>query len=153
MPVEWFSRDKCMELLSEAVYGRLATCGDQGRPYITPINFVLREGKIYFHTGFRGRKLDNLEQNPQICLEISEAGKIYAAPHARDFTMRFWSVLVFGRAAEVEDENLKLTVMNLLLEKYAPGYRYEPLSLADMGSVNVIEITMDEVSGKVSVDP
>lgn len=110
-------------------------------------------GKIYFHTGFRGRKLDNLEQNPQICLEISEAGKIYAAPHARDFTMRFWSVLVFGRAAEVEDENLKLTVMNLLLEKYAPGYRYEPLSLADMGSVNVIEITMDEVSGKVSVDP
>ena len=153
MPVEWFSRDKCMELLARAVYGRLATCGEDGQPYITPINPVVLENKIYFHTGFRGRKLENLRCNPRACLEISEVGKIYAAPHARDFTMRFWSVLLFGRAAEVEDENLKLKVMNLLLEKYASGYRYEPLSLDDMEGVNVVEITMDEISGKVSVDP
>ena len=67
-------------------YGRLATCGDNGQPYITPINFVIRDDKIYFHTGFQGRKLDNLRYNPQVCLEISEPGKIYATPHARNFT-------------------------------------------------------------------
>ncbi len=153
MPVKWFSRDKCIELLAKAVSGRLATSEESGQPYITPINPVVLENKIYFHTGFQGRKLGNLRNNPRVCLEISEAGKIYATPHARDFTMRFWSVLVFGRASEVEDENLKLTVMNLLLEKYASGYRYEPLSLDDMEGVNVVEITMDEISGKQSVDP
>lgn len=109
--------------------------------------------KIYFHTGFRGRKLGNLERNPQVCLEISEPGEIYATPHARDFTMRFWSVLVFGEAHPVNDRKLKLTVMNLLLDKYARGYSSEPLSPADMELVNVIAITMDEVSGKVSVNP
>ena len=34
MPVEYFARGKCIELLSKAVYGRLATCGDNGQPYI-----------------------------------------------------------------------------------------------------------------------
>lgn len=153
MPVEWLSRNKCVELLSQAVYGRLASCGDDEKPYITPVNFVLFDDKIYFHSGFRGRKLDNLQQNPRVCLEISEPGKIYAPPRARDFTMRFWSVLVFGKASVVEDRGLKLTVMNSLMEKYAHGYRYEPLTLADMDAVNVIAVTMDEISGKASVDP
>lgn len=153
MPVEYFAREKCIELLSKAVYGRLATCGDNGQPYITPINFVIRDDKIYFHTGFQGRKLDNLSRNPQVCLEISEPGKIYATPHARNFTMRFWSILVFGKASVVEDNNLKLSVMNLLMEKYARDYQYEPLSLDDMDIVNVLEITMDEITGKASIDP
>ena len=153
MPVAWFSKERCIELLSNAVYGRLGTCGGDGQPYITPINFVLMDNKIYFHTGFRGRKLDNLQQNPQVCLEISEPGKIYAPSHARDFTMRFWSVLVFGRAVEVEAKELKLTVMNMLLNKYARDYRYEPLMLEDMDIVNVVAITIDDISGKMSVDP
>ena len=94
MPVEWFPQGKCIELLSRAVYGRLATCGEKGQPYITPINFVVWKDKIYFHTGFGSRKLDNLARNPRVCLEISEPGKIYAPSHARNFTMGFWSVLV-----------------------------------------------------------
>lgn len=67
--------------------------------------------------------------------------------------MRFWSVLVFGRAVEVEAKELKLTVMNLLLDKYARGYEYEPLTIEDMNTVNVVAITMDDIRGKMSVDP
>jgi hypothetical protein len=41
----------------------------------------------------------------------------------------------------------------LLMEKYARDYQYEPLSLDDMDIVNVLEITMDEITGKASIDP
>lgn len=153
MPTKWMSKEKCITLLSRAVYGRLATCGEDGQPYITPINFVIYNEKVYFHTGFKGRKIDNLSNNPKVCLEISGSGKMYATPHARNFTMRFWSILVFGKACEVKDKNLKLNVMNLLMEKHAKDYKYQPLSMDDMDIVNVIEISMDEITGKVSVDP
>lgn len=67
--------------------------------------------------------------------------------------MRFWSILVFGKASIVKDKELKLAVLNILMEKHASGYKYEPLSLDDMDIVNIVEISMDEITGKVSVDP
>ncbi|MCR2044267.1 pyridoxamine 5'-phosphate oxidase family protein [Anaerosalibacter massiliensis] len=153
MPTKWLSEDKSLNLLSKSVYGRLATCGEDEQPYITPINFVLYNEKIYFHTGFKGRKLENIKDNSKVCLEVSSPGKIYSAPEARNFTMRFWSVLVFGKANIVHDDKFKLTVMNKLMEKHASEYKYPDLSIEDMNIVNVVEISIDEVTGKASVDP
>ena len=67
--------------------------------------------------------------------------------------MRYWSILVFGHASRVNDEKRKLFVMNNLMKKYAPGYEYAPLTLDDMKICNLIEISIDKISGKVSVDP
>ena len=153
MPIKWLSEQKCFKLLEKAVYGRLASCSDENQPYITPVNFVLVEGKIYFHCGFEGQKLDNIKNNPHVCFEVSRHGKLYAAPLAKNFSMRYWSILVFGQASQVNDEKRKLFVMNKLMEKYAPGYEYAPLTLADMKTCNLIEITINEITGKVSVDP
>lgn len=37
MPAKWLPKEKCISLLSKVVYGRLATCGDDGQPYISKI--------------------------------------------------------------------------------------------------------------------
>lgn len=44
-------------ILSSTNIGRLATSGADGYPYITPVNFIWREGKIYFHSAVVGRKI------------------------------------------------------------------------------------------------
>lgn len=75
MPTKWLSKEKCINLLSKEIYGRLGTCGDDKQPYITPINFVIYNEKMYFHTGFKGRKLDNIGNNHKVCLEVSGSGK------------------------------------------------------------------------------
>jgi nitroimidazol reductase NimA-like FMN-containing flavoprotein (pyridoxamine 5'-phosphate oxidase superfamily) len=153
MPVKWMSREKCLKLLDRAVYGSLATCGSDLQPYITPVNFVLVGETIYFHCGSEGRKLDNIEQNVQVCFEVSRHGKLYAAPRAQNFSMRYWSILVFGKANPVHDVDKKLKVMNKLMEKYAAEYDYVPLTMEDMKNCHLIAISIDEISGKVSVDP
>jgi len=147
------SKQKCLRLLEKAVYGRLATCGETKQPYITPVNFVLDDENIYFHCGFEGKKLDNIKSNSRVCFEVSRHGKLYAAPLAKNFSMRYWSILVFGQATQVIDENKKLLVMNKLMEKYAVDYEYAPLTLDDMKTCNLIEIIIDDITGKVSVDP
>lgn len=153
MPVRWMSKEKCFKLLKKAVYGRLATCDNDYQPYITPVNFVLNDEKIYFHCGFKGQKIRNIKSNSKVCFEVSRHGKLYAAPHAKNFSMRYWSILVFGQASQINDEKKKLFVMNELMEKYATGYEYAPLTLADMKTCNLIEISIDKITGKVSVDP
>ncbi len=153
MPVKWLSKQKCLKLLEVSVYGRLATCDVDHQPYITPLNYILIENKIYFHCGFDGRKIENIKNNQKVCFEISRHGKLYAAPNTKNFSMRFWSILVFGKVSQVNDENKKLFVMNRLMEKYASDYDYVPLTLEDMKTCNLIEISIDEISGKVSVDP
>ena len=136
MPVRWMSKEKCFKLLKKAVYGRLATCDNDYQPYITPVNFVLNDEKIYFHCGFKGQKIRNIKSNSKVCFEVSRHGK-----------------LVFGQASQINDEKKKLFVMNELMEKYATGYEYAPLTLADMKTCNLIEISIDKITGKVSVDP
>ena len=153
MPTKWLTEDKSLRLIKSAVYGRLATCGEDHQPYITPLNFVLIEKKIYLHCGFTGRKIDNLTGNSAVCFEVSRHGKLYSAPHARNFSMRYWSVLVFGAASQVTDREKKLAVMNQLMEKYASNYDYISLTLDDMTNCNLIEIQIEKITGKVSVDP
>lgn len=67
--------------------------------------------------------------------------------------MRFWSVLVFGEASIVHDDEFKLMIMNKLMEKHAREYEFKPLSLEDIKIVNLVEISIDEISGKASIDP
>lgn len=153
MPSAPLSKKKCMRLLKSAIYGRLAMCSPERQPYIIPVNYVLFEEKIYIHTGFRGRKIEYLRSNPKVCFEISSAGRLYAGSRARDFSMRYWSILVFGSVREVTDRSLKLDGMNALMEKYATGFTYKALELKDMQDVNVIEISIEKISGKVGFDP
>lgn len=147
------TQEKCLRLLKKSVYGRLATSGPENEPYITPLNFVLYNDKIYFHCAFEGKKIENLRRNPKVCFEVSAPGKLYAAPHAKNFSMRFWSVLVFGEARQTDDPTLKMEVLNALMDKYATGYDFIPLTIEDTEIVNIIEISIQKISGKVSVDP
>ncbi len=153
MPVKWMTKVKSLRLLKKAKYGRLATSDENQQPYITPVNHVLIKEKIYFHCGFKGQKINNIGANPKVCFEVSKLGKLYVASLAKNFSNRFWSVLVFGKASQVKNENLKLKVLNEIMEKYAPGYNYDPLTIEDTKIVNIVEITINKISGKVSVDP
>ena len=57
-------------ILSSTNVGRMATIGQDGYPYITPVNFVSLDGKIYFHCSPKGEKLDNLTREPRVCFEV-----------------------------------------------------------------------------------
>jgi len=151
MSIKWLSKEKCFRLLKKEKYGRLATSDLNGQPYIVPLNFVLLENKIYFHGGFKGRKLENLRSNARVCFEVSRIGKLQAAPQAKNFSYRFWSVLVEGSAREIKNAELKLAVLNALMKKYAADYHFTPLSLSDMVDVHVVEMAVEKLSGKVSL--
>lgn len=153
MPIEWIQQEKCRQMLGPQIYARLATTGKDNRPYITPVNYAYDNGAIYIHTGLRGRKLDNIASNNAVCFEISSPGNLYDSEKACGFSMRYWSIIVEGKAEIVSDLNEKRQAMESIMGKYALGFEYTDPTDEDLGKINVIKINIESISGKFNFNP
>jgi hypothetical protein len=148
------TKEEALGLLGQSPVGRLATCGADGQPYITPLNFFLHEGKIYFHCRLSGRKLTNIAANPRVCFEVSTVEKIVAAADKPcGCATRYASVLVFGTARVVEGGSGKRMLLELLMSRYAGSEGFTGVTEAGAESCAVVEIAIEEISGKRNVDP
>ncbi|MCG8530860.1 MAG: pyridoxamine 5'-phosphate oxidase family protein [Desulfovibrionales bacterium] len=134
-----------MELLDSAEYGVLATCGENNYPYALPLNYACHGGAIYFHCATTGHKLDNIAHNDKVsfCL-VPEAELL-----PKEFTSRFKSVVVFGRASIVEGDE-KVAGLRALIQKFSPNFQEEGEKLIEKSGprTTVVKITIDAVTGK-----
>jgi nitroimidazol reductase NimA-like FMN-containing flavoprotein (pyridoxamine 5'-phosphate oxidase superfamily) len=147
MPKKIITEKESIELLNEALEGRLAT-SNHDKPYITPVNFVYHENRIFIHTGFKGKKLDNIKNNPEVCFEVSLPGHIIPDAKACKFAFEYKSVLIFGKANIIDDLNERLTALTKFMDKYGKGKNFDPLTLEEMEKVNVISIIIEKITGK-----
>ena len=138
------------ELLSNALVGRLGTCFND-IPYITPVNYIYGNNKIYFHSAHKGRKIENIRHNQQVCFEIDEI--ISIIPGMRmpcGSTTEYKSVIVFGDIRVVVDIDEKTDALNKLIEKYAPEAPRLPHSSDAADRTNVLVIYIKEITAKQS---
>ncbi len=140
------------ELLDKAEVGRMGTCAD-GVPYITPVNFAHRGDKIYIHCALEGRKIDNIRANPQVCFEVDEPlGTVVTGEGGCEVSYSYRSAIIQGLARMVEDDVEKKEALDILLQKFEPGkvgLEFQPSTFARTA---VIEISIEEISGKQSFD-
>ena len=95
------SEAECKEILKQEVRGVLAVNGDGGYPYALPINFYFDEtnGKIYFHSGKIGHKMDSIVGNDKASFCVYDKG-YHKDGH---WSLNIRSVVVFGRIHIVDD--------------------------------------------------
>jgi nitroimidazol reductase NimA-like FMN-containing flavoprotein (pyridoxamine 5'-phosphate oxidase superfamily) len=140
--VDPLSREDALRLLTDAPVAHIGLISD-GRPYVTPMSFVVDGDKILFRTT-AGKKLDALREDPRVCIEASKF----------DSESGEWaSVIVTGTAVEVDDNDLGERAVEKLFEKYAEALG-DPLSRGGLqpfpGLPHVIEVVIEEISGMVS---
>lgn len=154
MPIRWMSEEEAYRFLGERTEGRLATCDEAGQPYITPLNYLYRDGMLYFHSKPTGRKIDNLAGNSRVCFEVSETVKISVSnDHPCACATRYTSVLAFGAARVISDNAEKAALLNLLVERYAAGEAFQPVEEQHAARCAVVEIRIEEISSKRNVNP
>lgn len=130
------------ELMALADIAHIAVISD-GEPYVTPMSFVVDDGRIVFRT-MAGKRLAALESNPRVSIEMSEF----------DRRSGEWSsVIVAGDAHETKDDGLIQRTLARLFDKYrqslgSPLGRggFQPLSSLP----HVIVVEMSEVTGMKS---
>jgi hypothetical protein len=78
-------------------------------PYVVPVGFAYAERKVFFHTCCKGLKMESLRKNTNVCFEVDEA--------LSDATMSK-SVIIFGTAEIIEDEQRMIPYLQKLIDKY-----------------------------------
>ena len=138
------------EILREQEVGRLATSVGN-RPYIVPINYVYFNSKIMFHSHCDGMKMANIAKNPLVCFEV-DSGEIIKGSKPCDYTWKYLSVIVNGKAKVIADPAKRLNALQRLSNKYAPG-KGKSLTAEDMArnpQLSLVEISIESMTGKKS---
>ena len=136
-------------LLETALVGRLATVGDDGYPYVTPVHFVFLQGKIYIHGLAVGEKLRNIAANPRVGFEVEKMiSLIHDAENPCDTNTEYESVIIRGSAALQDDPAVKTTVLDAVVRKYTPQHAGKPYPPNMLKMTGVIELVIQSCTGK-----
>lgn len=136
-------------ILEKMTNGTLALHGDDGYPYAVPVSYVYADGKIYFHSATEGHKVDAILQNDKVSFCVVERDEIKPA----EFTTYFRSVIAFGKACVLEDEDEKLSALRLLADKYSHGEAGMEAEIAKgFNHLLMVEITVEHLTGKESIE-
>ena len=133
------------ELLARGEYGVLSTCGEDGYPYGVPMSYAYMDGVVYFHSAMTGAKLDNLAACDKVSFCV--IGRTHTLPDK--FSTEYESVIVFGRAAAVNEEE-KQKALLALVQKYSPDFLESGKAYIDRAAAktNVMKVVVEHVTGK-----
>ena len=139
------TEEECIEILKKEPRGVLSVLGDDGYPYGMPINqyYCEEDGKLYFHGGKRGHKIDALRQNSKASFCVYDAGT------PRDWYLQFRSVIVFGTVEFVDDYEKMIELTRRLCHKFTQDEEYIEDEIRTSGPGTLMFcLTPEHITGK-----
>lgn len=144
------TEERAKEIIAKAEYGVFITADKTGQPYGVAVSHVLdgEHDRIYFHCAMAGRKLDNLKENPKVCMNFVASSYV----DGEAYTHRYESAVAEGIAVMVEEREEKLYALRLISKKYAPeSFKdADDYILPKMDVTGVCRVDMEYLSGKVN---
>ncbi len=124
----------------------LSLTGEDGWPYGVPVSIARDGDRIYFHSAVSGTKTDCMRRDSRVSLTC--VGEARAVPE--EYTVKYESAVIRGRALEVTDEGEKVRALGLICEKYAPGHmdRFQETVDKSLRGTAVWRVDISEASGK-----
>jgi hypothetical protein len=144
---------KILEDMTEGEIDQFLTCARVGRvgiclgdePYVVPVGYGYEEGEIFFHTCYKGLKMEGMEKKPKVCFEVDE--------YTSDASM-FKSVIVRGDVMIIEDEAAMKPYLEKIINKYRIPMSFERYMTGrntdkEMAIVRICVITPREITGRM----
>lgn len=116
------SMEECVQVLRYEKRGVLSVVGDEDYPYGMPMNHFYNEedGKIYFHCGNVGHRLDALKKNSKVSFCAYDEGY----KNEGHWALNVKSVIVFGKITIVDDIDRIIDVTTKLSHKFTQDEEY-----------------------------
>jgi len=121
-----------------------------GYPVSIPTIFGRDGDKLYLHGATTSRLMLDLEKGLDISLSVAHVDGLVLARSAFHHSMNYRSVVLFGKAITVAEEN-KNHALKVISDHLLPG-RWEEVrqpSAKELKATTVLEITMNEASAKI----
>lgn len=133
------------DIIQSAQVCRLGLC-ENGRPYIVPLCFGYKENSLYFHCAREGKKLDILRKNNNVCFEIDTDQELVKGKKACNCSMKYRSVIGFGRAEFIKDIEHKRRALNIIMQNYYEGFFKYPEE--SVKNIVIIKVEIESMTGK-----
>ena len=142
------SREDCFAILKKEPRGVLSLLGDDGYPYGLPLDhwYCEEDGKIYFHCGKRGQKIDAIRRCDKASFCVMDQG----FRREGEWALNISSVIVFGRISILEDQQEAIRITRALSYKYTQDSAFIEREIEQSGAnVLVFALTPEHITGKL----
>ena len=135
-------------ILEHGTTAVLAVNGDGGYPYAVPVNYVWKDGKIYFHGARAGHKFDALVRDSRVSLCVVARDE----PLPEKLTDLYRSAIVFGRARLLSGQELADAAYALGMRFLPDPDRVRQEIAGDADRLACFELTPEHVTGKEAIE-
>ena len=142
------SREECIRLLETEKRGVLSVNGDDNYPYGMPMNhwYNAEDGKIYFHCGNEGHRLDALKKSSKVSFCAYDEG--YRNPG--QWPLRVKSVIVFGTIEILDDPDSIVDITTKLSHKFTQDEAYIKAEIEQHAHRTLLlALTPEHICGKL----
>ena len=142
------SKKACIELLKQEPRGVLSVLGDEDYPYGIPLNhwYCEEDGKLYFHSGKSGHKIDALKKHNKASFCIYDQG--YRKDN--DWALNIQSVIVFGTVTMIKDPEAVIEICRNLSYKFTLDKTYIEEEIRQHAAHTLcFALTPEHISGKL----
>jgi uncharacterized protein len=137
-------------ILDEALMCHVGFAVD-GRPSVIPTIHARLDDQLYLHGAAANHMLRSIAGGVEACVTATIVDGLVLARSAFHHSMDYRSVMVFGRATRVDEQEEKRRALHALVEHVVPGRNADarPPSESELRSTLVLRLPITEASAKV----
>lgn len=145
-----FDRQTVYQILDEALVCHVGFAVD-GQPFVIPTSYGRVGDTLYIHGSAASRMMRSLKGGIPVCVTMTLIDGLVLARSAFHHSINYRSVVIFGNAELVEDEQGKLAALAALTEHIVPGRWAEvrPPNAQELKATTVLAVQLSEVSAKI----
>jgi len=149
-----FDRATVYAILDEAFICHVGFVVD-GQPFVIPTSYARIGDQLFIHGSAASRMVRKLEQGIPVCVTVTLVDGLVLARSAFQHSINYRSVVIFGTAQVVEDEEEKQAALKAFTEHIIPG-RYEHVrepNSQELKGTGVLALPLTEASAKIRTGP
>jgi len=127
----------------------------EGQPFVIPTLFGREDDKLYLHGSAASRMLNQLQTGIPACINVTVVDGLVLARSAFHHSMNYRSVVAFGTARKIEEQDKKLHALRVVSEHLIAG-RWNDVrhpNPKELKATAVLEFSIEEASAKVRQGP
>jgi nitroimidazol reductase NimA-like FMN-containing flavoprotein (pyridoxamine 5'-phosphate oxidase superfamily) len=124
-------------------------------PYVTATSYWRDGDRVYWHGSSASRMLRQVRNEVPVCINVSLIDGLVLARSGMHSSINYRSVMLFGRAAALSDDQEKLAALRAFSERITPGRWAElrPATAQELKATMVLAMPIEEAVAKERSGP
>ncbi len=147
---EVFDREQINALLDSEYVAHVGFIdNDVNEPFVIPMAYARDKDRILLHGSTGSRLMMKIAAGAQLCITVTKLNAIVVAKSAFNSSMNYESVMIFGKAKLLKDEE-KMAAMTAITDVLVPGMSSyaRPLKPKEVAGTMIVGVPLEKYSAK-----